>query len=234
MEVGNGTPVCATGSDPSIAPNLQRLVYVNGSTVTTAAYPGCATIASFGTGSDPAWSPDGLQIVFIKGNDITVANAAGGGEQSYASTGIESDPAWSPDGSKIAYASDGNVFVMNADGAGRTQLTTTGGGSPTWSPSGDEVAYVVGGSLKAVPSGGGSPREILPSSAAASSPDWGLAVANIAAPGVVRQDGGDATTADVFDGDVLSAGTGGWTSISAVTGFSYQWKRLQLVGRRPA
>ncbi|HSL64406.1 MAG TPA: hypothetical protein VK874_07075 [Gaiellaceae bacterium] len=224
--VGSATALCATGTDPAVAPAGDRLAYVGGGVVTVATVAGpCTTVATFGSGSDPAWAPDGTQIAFVAGGDVAVAPAGGGAATVLPSGGDESDPAWSPDGTRLAYVSGGQVFVMNVDGTARMQLTTSGGSSPSWAPGADELVYVAGGALMAIPSGGGSPRELV--AAGASTPDWGPAVANTVPPTITL----DPTAGGVIrDGVLLSAGIGGWTSLGGVTGYAFQWRRCSSAG----
>jgi hypothetical protein len=228
--VGSGAAIC-TGTDPAISPNGLEFVYDAGANlaVGTLSGPACTTISFGFDGTDPAWAPDGTAIVFVDGaGDIAIADrASGAAAQKLGTTGaVESDPSWSPDGTRIAFVANNEIFVMNADGSGRSQVTSNAvvEESPSWSPSGDELVYAAGGGLHAVTVSNGIIRQ-LQDATSASSPNWGLAVANIAPPTIVRQDGSDAHAVDVFDGDQLSAGTGSWTGISGITGFSYQWKR---------
>lgn len=227
VRLGAGT-LCA-GSDPAISPSGARLAYVDGGSVKIGdVSPAACASVTIGSGSDPAWSPDGTQIVFVSGDDIAVAPSGGGAPSVLASSGVQGSPAWSPDGTRIAYVSDGELFVMNVDGTSRMQLTTSGAFSPSWAPGGDEIVYATSlsaGALKVVPAGGGSPRELVASGA--KQPDWGLAVANTAPPEITL----DPTAGGVMrDGVVLSSSVGAWTSLSGITGYSYQWTRCSSGG----
>lgn len=96
----------------------------------------------------------------------------------------ETDPAISPDGTRIAFRSEkdgGGVYVIPALG-GDPVLLAQGGRNPHFSPDGRWIAYWVGresngflpGSSRVfiVDAGGGQPRQIQPSMAAALYPVW--------------------------------------------------------------
>ena len=81
------------------------------------------------------------------------------------------DVDYSPDGEWIVYAlrQNGTIWKSRKDGTGRLELTSTSPGAyaPSWSPSGKEIlftAFLLGKQpqLYIVPSGGGTPRSVLP------------------------------------------------------------------------
>jgi hypothetical protein len=229
----NATTRCA-GTDPAISPNGQKVAYVSGGHVIVNDLScGGGSPIDLGSGSSPAWAPDSSQIVFVNGaGDLAVAPATGGASQTLGATSAtESDPAWSPDGSRIVFVSAfppaaGELIVMNGDGSNRQQITNNNSAesSPSWAPGGDEIVYAADGKLQTItPNGSGN--RLLPDAAAPSDPDWGLAVANTVAPLITVAPG-----APFADGTELSADPGSWTEISAISSFSYQWKRCSSAG----
>jgi hypothetical protein len=224
----SSTILCA-GTGAAISPDGQKLAYVSGGAVEVNQLScGTGTPTDFGAGSSPAWAPDGTEIVFVDADgDLAVAPASGGAPQKLGATAAaESDPSWSPDGSTIAYVSAGELFVMDADGSHRQQLTSNAvsESSPSWAPGGDEIVYAVSGNLFAITPSGSSTR-LLADASDASQPNWGLAVANTAAPTITPQPG-----SGYAEGTQLSAGLGSWTSISGISSFAYQWKRCGPAG----
>jgi len=227
----SSTELC-TGTDPAISPDGQSVAYVSGGVVTVSPLAcGSGSSTTYGGGVSPAWAPDGSAIVFVdSAGDLDVAPIGGAPQTVGVTAAVESDPSWSPDGSRIAYVSGtgllAELFVMSADGSNRQQLTNNNvaESSPSWAPGGDEIVFAAGGNLSAITANGSSTRQ-LPDASGATDPYWGLAVANTVAPTWTAQPG-----APFAEGTKLSASNGSWTSITAVSTFSYQWKRCGSAG----
>lgn len=118
---------------------------------------------------DPFWSPDASKIAFIHLAAGGVLVSKGDGSQP-DSVGDGWHHAWSRDGRKVVYVSSegGGRLAVSTDGSRGARLTLAGGaGSPTFSPDGQFIAYAIttgsdSGQLMVIPSGGGTPRPLLP------------------------------------------------------------------------
>jgi Tol biopolymer transport system component len=91
------------------------------------------------------------------------------------------DPSISPDGQKVAYRSEqsgGAIYELTLRGNTAPKLIGAGGGRPRYSPDGRWILYTVQderdeqGRLFSVPSGGGTPAEIVPDFADAQDGIW--------------------------------------------------------------
>jgi hemolysin type calcium-binding protein/WD40 repeat protein len=231
----NSSSFLCTGTDPAISPDGTEVTFVLADRIQVGPLSSCSTPTALVPGStatekNPAWAPDGSAVVFVSGGDLATAEAGGATHKLMTTNPAESDPAWSPDGSKIAYISDtgadAELFVVDAKGSNPpTRLTSNGvtESSPSWAPGGDEIIYEVGGTLRTISPAGSSLR-VLDGATTASRPDWGLAVANVVPPTITPASAlkeGAELTAGAQPGD----GTPGWTSISGITSWAYQWQR---------
>jgi dipeptidyl aminopeptidase/acylaminoacyl peptidase len=135
--------------------------------------------------SDPQWSPDGTRIAYATNptpraddqslTDIWVIPVAGGAARPLAAgAGADQSPRWSPDGSQIAYVTSSGsdvrqlrIAVIPAVG-GAPRIVAPGflyaPQAPTWSPDGRTLYFSASvrttGQLFAVPSAGGTPRQL--------------------------------------------------------------------------
>ncbi len=141
--------------------------------------------------TDPAVSPDGKFLAYASDRggevlDIWIQPISGGEPTRLTNHPADDrEPAFSPDGSTIAFRSEregGGIYVTSILG-GQERLLVRRGRRPRFSPDGKWLAYWVGfstgdptspGSNKIfiVPSGGGTPRQLVPHFESALYPVW--------------------------------------------------------------
>ncbi len=163
-----GTDIC---TQPSIAPEGTRIVYVRGSAATRGVQP-VSEIRLFdrstgmdaplisnthSTGDKPSWSPDGQRLAYydISSGGLRVVNMVDGTDIFLPSTS-ESAVSWSPDGTKMLYTDTqtalGEVFVLVYEANFETGVNQPAlkdnpdvaeYGTPDWSPDGEWLATSV-------------------------------------------------------------------------------------------
>jgi Tol biopolymer transport system component len=133
----------------------------------------------------PALSPDGRLLAYAsdrsgEGNmDIWVKQVAGGEPVRLTRhPAADLEPAFSPDGTRIAFRSDREgrgIYVVSALGGYERRVADLGA-QPRWSPDGQWISYGVNtptsNLIYAVPSTGGSPRQLARELATARPPIW--------------------------------------------------------------
>jgi Tol biopolymer transport system component len=142
-------------------------------------------------GGDPILSADGNWLVYLSdrlgAGDLDVWMQRTG--STAAARKLNHRPAnddilgISPDGKSVAFTSGGDspgLYLVGADGSGERLLVPGAVNSPVFSPNGQSIAYWVGehdsvaavGRIFVVPAGGGDPRRLAETFAAARYPIW--------------------------------------------------------------
>ena len=137
---------------------------------------GTVDIELHGSGLLPTWAPDGSRVAFmvsVGGDHELFSNSVTGTDLQRLTndaTAHDGQPEWSPDGRQIVWRKSSftvdEIWLMRADGSNRRLLvrSTTALIDPRWSPDGKWVAYAGTAGLSVVPSGGGAPFLVEPSS----------------------------------------------------------------------
>jgi Tol biopolymer transport system component len=195
---------------PAIAPDGQRLVYVEAAMV-----------------RDGFWR----QEIADAGNpDVPPERVI------YSST-KEISAEYSPDGSHIVFSSrrSGNdeIWVSDSDGRNPVQLTFFGGprtGTPRWSPDGRFIVFDSWyGSPRArlyiIPAEGGNPRRVLPDSVYAGEPFWSRDGEWI----YFRSEGGIWKAPSAGGRRSLHVSSDGWSPRESPDGkWVYYWKEIKI------
>lgn len=145
------------GSDPSLCPAGQRIVFVRDANIMCMPASGgeARVIARHGLGvqiATPSPRPDASGVVFALAPvvpnpvwGIFTVNNDGSGERKVIDNGT--DPAMSPDAQWIAFARGGDIYRVRPNGTQLTQLTKHGpnatASSPSYSPDGSRIAYAL-------------------------------------------------------------------------------------------
>ncbi len=185
---GTSMSVAASPDGQRLAIDLQGSIWV----VPAAGGPATRITDVFNDARQPSWSPDGRAIAFFAyrdgGYDLW-AVAPDGTNQRKLTFGAFDDrePAWSHDGRRIAFSSDRgdplggsyNIWVLDVATGVVTQLTTHPAEDtmPSWSVNDADIAFVSTRDgehhVWAVPSAGGTERQIATSTGRVDAASWG-------------------------------------------------------------
>lgn len=163
---GSGQKQIATGTDPSLSRDGQKLVYASWS------YPEGIRVLNLATGEDtelfsvhepraPMWSPDGSKVAFyVKTQGYRRGRFGRGFEQddffnivvldvSQKKTSNPPDqpahsfsPSWSPDGNRLVFKGDKGLYITSGDSTTQIDQTNTRFAFPVWSPDGKTIALM--------------------------------------------------------------------------------------------